>query len=156
MWLKFRSQLKLIVLQHLDFETVLAKAFIKLMASIRSSFPIVSCNLIGSWYAVFQLRLHIDDSQYVLYRGPNASDVWRQWDAASQSWLNLMPWKTNTVSLALFNDTCIGVDTLAKYSIEIIIKCESISANYILIRRSLLLFNMYKSQGGSILFARGC
>lgn len=68
------------------------------------------------------LRLHINDSQYVLYRGPNASAVWRQWEEASQSWLNLMPWKTNTVSLALFNDTCIGVDTRAKYRIQLVIK----------------------------------
>jgi len=71
---------------------------------------------------MFQLRLRTDDSRYVLYRGPNASAVWRQWVDASQSWLNLMPWKTDTVSLALFNDTCIGVDTLANYSIQVYIK----------------------------------
>ena len=79
---------------------------------------------------MFQLRLRIDDSRYVLYRGPNASAVWQQWVEASQSWLNLMPWKTDTVSLALFNDTCIGVDTLAKYSIQVYIKRKFSFHNY--------------------------
>ena len=69
-----------------------------------------------------QVRLSIGE-EYALYKGENESDVFHKYTQSSRNWFQLMPWWTETVTVALFNKTCLGISTKKPYSVDFKIKC---------------------------------
>ncbi|XP_037090096.1 nuclear envelope integral membrane protein 1-like [Pollicipes pollicipes] len=75
-------------------------------------------SLAAVWKTLW-LSLSIDSDRFVVYRGDNATDVLAQHKATSSQLFNLLPWRTRHVRLPTFATTCVGVETVERYSVQL-------------------------------------
>lgn len=67
----------------------------------------------------FQVYLNIDDEDFSIYKGENATHVFHLHQMLQQSWFSILPWREKSVSLTPFNTSCLGVYARSDYSLRL-------------------------------------
>lgn len=83
---------------------------IKLHASQKNHFITVSC---------FQVYLSIDDENFSIYKGENATHIIYLHQMLQQSWFSILPWREKSISLSPFNTSCVGVYSKSEYALRL-------------------------------------
>ncbi|KAF0305108.1 Nuclear envelope integral membrane protein 1 [Amphibalanus amphitrite] len=68
------------------------------------------------------MSIDIGSDQFTVYRGANASDVLQQHKVASGQLFTLLPWRVRHVRLPPFEPTCVGVETVERYSVQLSVR----------------------------------
>lgn len=72
-----------------------------------------------------QVQVTIQDEDFSIYRGDNASHVAHLHDIQQQSWFSFLPWKEKSVSISPFSPSCTGVYTKSNYSLRLDVRRKS-------------------------------
>ncbi|XP_057375932.1 nuclear envelope integral membrane protein-like isoform X1 [Daphnia carinata] len=72
----------------------------------------------GLWRTV-TVYLTIEDEDFYIYKGENASHVVHLHQSLQQSWFPFLPWKEKSISVSPFNMSCIGVFSQLPYSLRL-------------------------------------
>lgn len=67
-----------------------------------------------------QLRLGLNNDNFLLYDASNPEDVQQKYLEHQSSWsINLFSWKQKTMKLNPFNQSCVGIDTKESYKVHL-------------------------------------
>lgn len=63
--------------------------------------------------------MSIEDEEFSIYKGENATHVVQLHQMLQQSWFSLLPWREKSVSLSPFNTSCVGVFSKSNYALRL-------------------------------------
>ena len=79
----------------------------------------ISPSFVKSFYFCLQVQLTIQDENFSIYKGDNASHVAHLHESMQQSWFSFLPWKEKSVSICPFEPSCTGVYSNSNYSLKL-------------------------------------
>ena len=79
-------------------------------------------SVLNFWSAV-EMRLKIPSDNYHIYMERNVTMVQKQHEDSQSAWFyQVLPWKTQTIKINIFEPTCVGILTRDSYKISLMIK----------------------------------
>ena len=99
-------------------------------------------SVLNFWSAV-EMRLKIPSDNYHIYMERNVTMVQKQHEDSQSAWFyQVLPWKTQTIKINIFEQTCVGILTRDSYKISLMVKNVDYSfCKYYFISRSCFLIN---------------
>ena len=79
-------------------------------------------SVLNFWSAV-EMRLKIPSDNYHIYMERNVTMVQKQHEDSQSAWFyQVLPWKTQTIKINIFEQTCVGILTRDSYKISLMVK----------------------------------